>query len=148
MSQDTEAAAQQRAERAAAAMFRRDRASQALGMRVASVGPGRAEVHMRVREDMLNGHGVCHGGIVFALADSAFAFACNSYNDSTLAAAAQIDFLQAVGADTELIAAARELWRGGRSGLYEIEVRTAGGERVAFFRGRSYRVAGTVTEEG
>ncbi len=140
--------AQERAERAAASMFGRDRASQALGMRLASVGPGSAEVHMRVRPDMLNGHGVCHGGFVFALADSAFAFACNSYNEVTLAAAAQIDFLRAAAADTELIAAARELWRGGRSGLYEIEVRTAGGERIALFRGRSHRVTGTVTEEG
>ena len=148
MSAPPDAAAQQRAERAAAALFRRDRASQALGMSVAAVGPGRAEVHMRVREDMLNGHGVCHGGFVFALADSAFAFACNSYNESTLAAAAQIDFLRAVPAGTELIAAAHELWRGGRSGLYEIEVRTAGGERVALFRGRSHRVAGSLTDEG
>jgi acyl-CoA thioesterase len=148
MASGPDLSAQRRAERAAASMFQRDRASQALGMRVYSVGPGCAEVHMRVRADMLNGHGVCHGGFVFALADSAFAFACNSYNEATLAAAAQIDFLRAAAADTELIASARELWRGGRSGLYEIEVRTADGERIAFFRGRSYRVTGTVTEEG
>src|SRR5215471_21726475 len=85
--------AQQRAERAAAALYERDRASQALGMRLTAVRPGWARVTMRVRADMVNGHQVCHGGLVFALADSAFAFACNSHNESTVAAAASIDFL-------------------------------------------------------
>jgi phenylacetic acid degradation protein PaaD len=81
------------AEQAAQALYERDRASQALGMRLAAVGPGSARVVMMVRADMVNGHRLCHGGIVFALADSAFAFACNSYNDSTVAAAGAIDFL-------------------------------------------------------
>ena len=99
------------AERAAAALFGRDRASQMLGMRLDAAWPGGARVVMRVRTDMVNGHGVCHGGLVFALADSAFAFACNSGNESTLAAAASIDFLSAVHEGDELTAEARELWR-------------------------------------
>src|ERR1700739_840256 len=84
---------QQLAERAATALFERDRASQALGQRLRGLDPVGARVAMRVRADMVNGHGVCHGGIVFALADSAFAFACNSYNESTVAAAGAIDVL-------------------------------------------------------
>jgi acyl-CoA thioesterase len=143
----TSAAAQQRAESAAAALFARDTASQALGMRVTAAAPGRAQVRMRVRADMLNGHGLCHGGIVFALADSAFAFACNSYNESTVAAAAAIDFLAAAREGDELTADAHELWRTSRNGLYEIVVANQHGERIALFRGRSYRVRGQVSEE-
>ena len=139
--------AQRRAERAAAALYERDRASQALGMRLAGVRPGWAQVVMPVRPDMVNGHGVCHGGIVFALGDSAFAFACNSYNDSTVAAAASIDFLIAVRAGDELTAEATEVWRTQRNGLYEISIRNQRGERIALFRGRSYRIDGQVVEE-
>jgi len=139
--------AQRRAERAAAALYERDRASQALGMRLAGVRPGWAQVVMPVRPDMVNGHGVCHGGIVFALGDSAFAFACNSYNDSTVAAAASIDFLIAVRAGDELTAEATEVWRTRRNGIYEISIRNQRGKRVALFRGRSYRVDGQVVEE-
>jgi acyl-CoA thioesterase len=133
------------AERSARALFERDRASQALGMRLVEVRPGRARVVMTVRPDMVNGHDVCHGGIVFALADSAFAFACNSYNESTVAAAGAIDFLAAARAGDELTAEASELWRTRRNGIYEISVRNQRGERVALFRGRSYRVDGQVT---
>jgi acyl-CoA thioesterase len=137
-------AAQGRAERAAAELFRRDRASQALGMRITGVRPGWARVVMMVRADMLNGHALCHGGIVFALADSAFAFACNSHNDSTVAAAAAIDFLAAAREGDELSAEASELWRTRRNGIYEITVANQRGERVALFRGRSYRIDGQV----
>jgi acyl-CoA thioesterase len=133
------------AERSAQALYQRDRASQALGMRLVEVRPGRARVVMAVRPDMLNGHDVCHGGIVFALADSAFAFACNSYNESTVAAAAAIDFLAAARAGDELTAEASELWRTKRNGIYEISVINQRGERVALFRGRSYRIDGQVT---
>jgi acyl-CoA thioesterase len=140
-------AAQGRAERAAAALFGRDRASQALGMRITGVGPGWARLVMSVRADMLNGHQVCHGGLVFALADSAFAFACNSHNESTVAAAAAIDFLAAARAGDELTAEARELWRTKRNGIYEITVLNQRGERVALFRGRSYRIEGQVSPE-
>jgi len=137
-------AAQQRAERAAAALYERDRASQALGMRLAAVRPGWARVTMRVRGDMVNGHRVCHGGLLFALADSAFAFACNSHNETTVAAAAAIDFLAAARDGDELTAEASELWRTRRNGLYEIVVSNQRGERIALFRGRSYRIDGQV----
>jgi acyl-CoA thioesterase len=138
------AGAQRLAERSAQALFERDRASQALGMRLAAVGPGWARLVMTVRADMLNGHRVCHGGLVFALADSAFAFACNSYNESTVAAAGAIDFLAAAREGDELTAEARELWRSKRNGIYEIMVSNQHGERVALFRGRSYRIDGQV----
>lgn len=144
---ERESVAQQRAERAAAALFERDGASQALGMRLAAVGPGWARVLMRVRADMVNGHGVCHGGMVFALADSAFAFACNSYNESTVAAAATIDFLAGAREGDELTAEAGELWRTRRNGIYEISVCNQRGERIALFRGRSYRIDGQVVSE-
>ncbi len=140
-------AAQGRAERAVAALFGRDRASQALGMRISGAGPGWARLVMTVRPDMLNGHQVCHGGLVFALADSAFAFACNSHNESTVAAAAAIDFLASARAGDELTAEARELWRTKRNGIYEITVLNQRGERVALFRGRSYRIEGQVSPE-
>jgi len=138
------AAAQALAERIALALFARDHASRALGMRLVSVAPGRARLLMRVRGDMVNGHGLCHGGIVFALADSAFAFACNSHNDSTVAAAASIDYLAAAREGDELTAEASELWRTRRNGLYEIIVSNQRGERIALFRGRSYRIEGQV----
>jgi acyl-CoA thioesterase len=145
MSDDGSAAAL--AARAAAAMYARDRASQALGMRIIDVGPGWARLVMRVRGDMVNGHGVCHGGMVFALADSAFAFACNSYNEATLAAAASIDYLAAAREGDELTAQAAELWRSRRSGLYEITIANQRGERIALFRGRSHRIDGRVVDE-
>jgi acyl-CoA thioesterase len=138
-------AEQARAEKAAHALYARDRASQSLGMRLTAVRPGWARVAMAVRNDMVNGHGVCHGGLVFALADSAFAFSCNSYNESTVAAAATIDFLAPVRVGDELTAEAAELWRTRRNGIYEITVTNQRGERVALFRGRSYRIDGTVT---
>lgn len=146
MSSSNDARAQRLAERAATALYERDRASQAFGMRLVEVGPGRARVVMTVRADMVNGHDVCHGGVVFALADSAFAFACNSYNDNTVAAAATIDFLAAARIGDELTAEAAELWRTRRNGIYEISVRNQRGERVALFRGRSYRIDGEITK--
>lgn len=136
--------AQLLAERSVAALFERDRASQALGMSVTGIRPGWAQVTMRVRPDMVNGHGVCHGGLLFALGDSAFAFACNSYNESTVAAAASIDFLAPARAGDELTAEASQLWRTKRNGLYEIVVRNQRGERLALLRGRSYRIDGQV----
>jgi len=140
--------AQQLAERATTALYERDRASQALGMRLAAVRPGWARVTMRVRADMVNGHQVCHGGLVFALADSAFAFACNSHNESTVAAAASIDFLSAAREGDELTAEASELWRTRRNGIYEISVCNQRGQRIALFRGRSYRIDGQLVSEG
>jgi len=138
---------QEMADRAAQALFDGDRASQMLGMTIESCGPGRATVSMRVRPDMVNGHRICHGGLIFALADSAFAFACNSYGDSTVAAGAAIEFL-APGREGDLLRAiAQERWRAGKAGLYEIEVRNQRDETVALFRGRSHQVAGRLIDD-
>ena|SRR5690606_21269071 len=137
---------QRTAEQSVRKLYEGDRASQALGMRVLDVAPGRARVAMTVRPDMVNGHKVCHGGLVFALADSAFAFACNSYNANTLAAAASIDFLAPAREGDELTAEAVELWRTRRSGLYDITVKNQRGECIARFRGRSHQVSGKIVE--
>jgi acyl-CoA thioesterase len=135
---------QQVAERAAEALFAGDQASQALGIRIVEVRPGYAKLSMLVRSDMVNGHRICHGGMVFTLADSSFAFACNSYNESTVAAAASIDFLAPSFEGDELTAVASELWRSRRNGIYEITVTNQKGERIALFRGRSSRIEGHV----
>lgn len=119
------------------AMWGRDRASQALGMSLEEVGPGYARLRMTVRADMLNGHGTCHGGLVFALADSAFAFACNSRGVVTVAAGCGIEFLAPAREGNELVAEARERSLQGRTGVYDVDVRREGGELVATFRGRS-----------
>ena len=143
----TPAQAQALAERVAAAMYPRDRASQGLGIRVAGVGPGRAELTMTVRPDMLNGHAICHGGFIFSLADSAFAFACNSYNLNTVASGCAIDFVAPAREGDVLTAFARERSASGRTGVYDIEVRNQRDEPIAFFRGRSYRIKGHVIED-
>jgi acyl-CoA thioesterase len=140
-------ARQRTAERAVDALWRGDAASQRLGMRIESCGPGRATVAMPIRPDMVNGHRICHGGLVFALADSAFAFACNSHGDNTVAAAASIEFLRPVREGDVLRASASERWRAGRSGLYEIEVTNQDGELVALFRGRSHRIEGRLIDD-
>ena len=139
--------AQRLAERAVAALYAGDRASQSLGIRIEQIAPGAVRVAMTVRPDMVNGHRICHGGIVFALADSAFAFACNSYGDNALAAAASIDFLAPAREGDALTADARELWRAGRSGLYEITVSNQRGDRIALFRGRSHRIEGRLVND-
>ncbi len=135
------------AERAVRALFDGDRASQMLGMTIESCGPGTASVSMPVRADMVNGHGICHGGLVFALADSAFAFACNSHGDNTVAAGAAIEFLAPAREGDQLTASAHQRWRTGRSGIYEIEVLNQRGEAVALFRGRSHQIAGRLINE-
>ena len=132
------------AERVAAAMFAKDRASQMMGMRIVKVGPGRAELTMTVRADMLNGHATCHGGFIFTLADSAFAFACNSNNQTTVASGAGIDFIAPAREGDVLTAAAEERSATGRTGVYDITVRNQRGETVALFRGKSHRVKGHV----
>jgi acyl-CoA thioesterase len=118
-------------------MFAADAASRALGIVVDDVAPGRARASMPVRADMLNGHGICHGGYVFTLADTAFAFACNTYDDVTVAAGADVTFLEPVPAGVTLVATAVERSRRGRSGLYDVTVRRDDGTAVAEFRGRS-----------
>ena len=138
---------QRLAELAAQALFAGDQASRNLGIGIEEVRPGFARLRMRVRTDMVNGHGMCHGGIVFALADSAFAVACNTHNAVTVAAAASIDFLAPAHAHDELTAAARELWRSKRSGLYEISVSNQRGETIALFRGRSHCIGGQLVPD-
>jgi len=125
------------AARCAETMYGNDAASQALGITIDEVGPGAARARMTVRADMLNGHGICHGGYVFTLADTAFAFACNTYDDVTVAAGADVTFLSPVTAGTTLTATATERTRRGRSGLYDVTVVAGDGEVVAEFRGRS-----------
>ena len=138
---------QRTAERSAGALYRGDAASQQLGMTIESCGPGRATVSMRIRPDMVNGHRICHGGLIFALADSAFAFACNSYGDNTVAAGAAIEFL-APGREGDMLRAiATERWRAGRAGIYEIDVRNERDETVALFRGRSHQIAGRLIDD-
>jgi len=121
-------------------MFAADRASQGLGMRILDVGAGTARLEMAVRDDMLNGHEICHGGFITTLADSAFAFACNSRNELTVAAGLTVDFLAPVKRGDVLIAEAAEVTRAGRSGVYDIVVTNRAGARVALIRGRSARL--------
>jgi acyl-CoA thioesterase len=138
--------AQALAERVASAMYARDRASQTLGMHIVRVGAGHAELSMRVRADMLNGHLTCHGGFIFSLADSAFAFACNSYNLTTVASGCTIEFVAPARENDLLTAVARERSASGRTGVYDIEVTNQDGASIAFFRGKSYRIKGHVVD--
>lgn len=129
------------ARRAADAMYAADRASRRLGITVEGVGPGRATARMTVTGDMVNGHGIAHGGYVFLLADTAFAFACNTYGEPTVARGAQVDFVTAVREGETLVATATERVRYGRNGVYDVTVRTAAGQVVAEFRGQSRSLA-------
>ena len=132
------------AEAAAQALWARDRATQGLGMAIERIAPGQALMSMPVRLDMLNGHQICHGGFIFLLADSAFAFACNSHNRNTVASACHIDFLAPARLGDVLEAEAVERSRSGRTGVYDISVKVRGGKTVALFRGKSYRIEGEV----
>jgi len=143
-----ETEAQRLAELSAEALFASDHASRSLGIGIESVRPGFARRRMAVRTDMVNGHGMCHGGIVFALADSAFAVACNTHNAVTVAAAASIDFLAPAHVHDELTAEAHELWRSKRSGIYEVTVFNQRCETIALFRGRSHCVGGQLVAAG
>lgn len=130
--------AQQVAERAAAVMWEGDRASRAMGMELVEVGPGRAVLTMTVRDDMVNGHDICHGGHIFTLADSAFAFTCNSHGRTTVAQAADITFLAAARHGDVLRASGVERWQRRRNGITDVTVtREDDGEVIAEFRGRS-----------
>src|SRR4051812_33320077 len=144
---EIESDAQRIAERAADALFARDTTKELLGIRIIGVRPGGARVGMTVRHDMVNGHRTCHGGLIFSLADSAFAAACNSHNESNVAAAASIDFLAPALEGDDLIAEASEVWRAGRTGIYEIKVTNQRGELIALFRGRSHRIGGAVATD-
>lgn len=131
------------AEAAAAAMWAGDRASRALGMQLLEVGPGRAVLRMVVRDDMVNGHDIGHGGLTFTLADSAFAFACNSHNRRTVAAGAEVRFRAPTRSGDVLTATATERSRGDRDGVYDVEV-SNGETVVAVFVGRSREIGGTL----
>lgn len=142
------AVAQRLAEAVAEAMLAQDNASRALGMVIEEIGPGHARLSMPVRDDMINGHELCHGGLIFTLADSAFAFACNARNEVTVAAGAEIHFVSSARKGETLVALARERAAMGKSGIYDIEVSERGSGRVvALFRGRSLRLQGNVIAE-
>lgn len=128
------------------AMWAEDRATQGMGMTLVSVTSGRAEITMPVREDMVNGHGICHGGFIFALADSAFAFACNSRNLVTVAAGARIDFLRPAKLGERLTAIATVVHQGKRSGIYDSIVTNQEGAIIAQFRGNSATIGGPLTK--
>lgn len=133
---------QQVAEAVRDAMFAGDHASKSLGMTIAAIGPGTATLRMTVREDMLNGHAICHGGFITTLADSAFAFACNSFNEMTVASSLAVDLVAPAREGDVLTAEAGVASRAGRTGVYDMVVTNQRGERVAFVRGRSYTMKG------
>lgn len=128
----------EQARQCAAVMLAKDSASKSLGIEIEIPTPGSAIARMTVTEQMLNGFAVCHGGHLFALADTAFAFACNAYDRLTLAAGANIDFLRSARAGDRLVATATERNRGGRLGLYDVRVSNQNDEEIAIFRGKSY----------
>ena len=132
------------AEEVGDAMFARDPASKGLGMTINVIGAGRASVSMTIRADMLNAHQSCHGGFIFTLADSAFAFACNSYNLNTVGSACTIDYLAPGRLHDVLTAEAVELALNGKSGVYDVKVSNQEGRTIALFRGKSLRIGGEV----
>ena len=134
--QEHDPQAQQQAEQQAEQMYAADASSRGLGIRISDVGPGRATATMRVTAAMVNGHGIGHGGYLFLLADTAFAFACNTYGATVVAAGADVTFLAPVREGDELVAEAVERVLRGRSGLYDVTVRRDG-DPVLEFRGRS-----------
>ena len=135
-------ALQQTADRVRAGMFENDRASRALGMQIVEVQPGSAVLAMTVREDMLNGHDICHGGLIATLADSAFAFACNSHGELTVASGFAIELLAPGRLGDVLTARCTEASKSGRTGVYDTVIENQRGERVALFRGRSHTMKG------
>jgi acyl-CoA thioesterase len=126
----------------AEAMWKEDDASGGLGMEIVEVGPGYAKLTMTVRPEMVNGQRIAHGGFIFTLADSAFAFACNSHNDRAVAAQGNISFIKSGKLGDKLVATAREVSRSGRSGIYDVRV-TADDVVIAEFRGHSRTIPGT-----
>lgn len=137
---------EQIAERCAATMWPEDHAARALGIELVAIAAGAATLAMTVRQDMVNSHGTCHGGLLFTLADAAFAYACNSQNHRAVAGGADIDFLAPAHLGDTLTAHGRERQQGGRSGIYDVEVADQTGKLVALFRGRSVRIKGQVFE--
>jgi len=133
---------QQTAEAVRDAMWVGDHATKMLGMRITAIAPGSATIEMTVRQDMLNGHAICHGGLITTLADSTFAFACNAYNELTVASGFTVDLVAPGRLGDVLTARCTEVSKAGRTGVYDVEVRNQRGERIAIFRGRSYTMRG------
>src|ERR1700693_1622858 len=131
----------------AQAMYEADACSRALGIELKEVRPGYARMQMNVRNDFLNGHGICHGGLIFTLADSTFAFACNSYNINTVAAGCAIEFMQPAHGGDHLTAEAREQTLNGRHGIYDIRVANQTGSVIAMFRGKSTQIRGHIVPD-
>lgn len=133
---------EERAQRSADAMWATDAASKGMGMRIDAIGPGRAVLSMEVQPHHLNGHKICHGGFIFTLADSAFAFACNSYNQVTVAQQNQISFLSPGKGGERLTATCEETSKSGRSGIYDVTVTGEDGRVIALMRGLSRTIKG------
>jgi len=138
---------QQRAEKSAETMWASDDASKWFGMSLDKVGPGTATMSMTVQDCQTNGHDICHGGVIFALADSAFAFACNSYNKVTVAQSNSITFAAPGKTGDRLVADAREVVRSGRSGTWDVTVTNQDGAVIALFRGLARTISGTLFDE-
>lgn len=136
---------QQTAEHVRDGMLARDRAAQGLDMRITHIAPGQATIEMAVRDDMLNGFDICHGGFITTLGDTAFAYACNSYNEMTVASGLAVDFVAPGRPGDVLVAQATEVSQAGRTGVYDVTIRNQKGEAIALFRGRSYRMKGRPT---
>ncbi|MBW4048418.1 MAG: hydroxyphenylacetyl-CoA thioesterase PaaI [Proteobacteria bacterium] len=134
--------AQRTAERVRDRMLAQDHAARALGIEIVTVGPGSSRVRMPVRQDMMNGFAMCHGGLIATLADTAFAYACNAYNEITVASGLSIDFIAPAKLGDVLEATCVEQALSGRTGVYDVVVSNQRAERVALFRGRSYRIKG------
>lgn len=137
---------EQIAQATAEAMYASDACSRALGLELLEVRPGYARMRMTVRADFLNGHQICHGGLIFTLADSTFAFACNSYNINTVASGCSIEFLRPVREADVLTAEAVEQTLSGRTGIYDIRVTNHAEETVAMFRGKSAQIKGNLIQ--
>lgn len=138
---------QERAERSSATLHSRDRVAKAMGMEIARIAPGEADLTMVVGEDHVNGHGICHGGIIYTLADTAFAHACNSRNQNTVAQHNTISYIAPGQLGETLQATARETNLSGRNGLYEVVVTGEDGRTIAHFRGASRAIRGQLFEE-
>jgi acyl-CoA thioesterase len=136
--------ADQLAQAVSQAMYANDDASRLLDIKIIESRQGYARLSMIVKKEMTNGLDICHGGLIFTLADSAFAYACNSSNKATVAAGCNIEFMAPAAIDDELIAVARERSRAGRTGIYDVEINNQNGDLIALFRGKSYQIKGQV----
>ncbi len=128
-------------------MYRLDRTSHFLRIALDEIRPGYARMSLTVTDDMVNGHGMCHGGFIFTLADSAFAYSCNSHNHNAVASGCTIEYLAPAHVGDVLTATAEERALAGRSGIYDIEVSNQAGKRIALFRGKSHRIQGELVKQ-